>query len=107
MEGPELSLAVPELLLFTTAVLMGWTALGPEVVSSLGDKRISGQLQGLLQGSQGYKQPSHKALGQGSLAMVFWAREWVQQAESVAGQTGLSRGQREQGEESREAEHYH
>ena len=39
--------------------------------------------------------------------MVFWAREWVQQAESVAGQTGLSRGQREQGEESREAEHYH
>ena len=39
--------------------------------------------------------------------MVFWAREWVQQAERVAGQTGLSRGQREHGEESREAEHYH
>lgn len=39
--------------------------------------------------------------------MVFWAREWVQQVESVAGQTRLSRGQWEQGEESREAEHYH
>lgn len=30
--------------------------------------------------------------------MVFWAREWVQQVESVAGQTRLSRGQWEQGE---------
>lgn len=39
--------------------------------------------------------------------MVFWAREWVQQVGSVAGQTRLSRGQWEQGEESREAGHYH
>lgn len=78
MEGPELSLAMPRAAAIMMIVFMVgqlWALMLSLILGHHEDKR---QLQGPHQRTQGSKDPSHKAPGQGSSATVFWARGWVQ-----------------------------
>ena len=78
MKGSELSLAMPR----ATAIIMIVFTVGQfwalKLSLILGHHEDKRQLQGPHRGTQGSKDPSHKAPGQGSSATVFWARGWVQ-----------------------------